>query len=487
MSSRPSEARLLPTLGLFTTITIVVGGMIGSGIFRNPSTMAAMVQSPELLLGVWVVAGLVSLFGALTNAEVAGLIPATGGQYQYFRTMYGDFTAYMYGWALFAVIQTGSIASISFVFSEYFATLFPLWELPPSTVQAFAVHLPFGTIYPLGSIGVKLLTCALVTLLTFINTVGVREGGRVQALFTTAKVAAILFLVGAAFLFGDGSVTHITAEGSAPPPVGSALFLALVMAMNKALWSYDGWNNITYVAGEVKEPQRTIPRALMIGTATTMAVYVLINIAYLYILPIDALGASTSVAADVARAVFGPFGLTFVAVAVMVSTLGTSNGTILASSRVYYAMAVDGMFFRSLATVHPTHHTPTRSLWWQLGWTSVLIFSGTFDMLTDMLIFVSWVFYGLGAYGVFVLRRRMPEAHRPYRTWGYPVVPIVFIAFAVVFLVFTIVSDVKNYADGTSPVINSLWGMILLAAGIPFYVMFRRRAQDDAPRTSRQG
>jgi basic amino acid/polyamine antiporter, APA family len=189
----------------------------------------------------------------------------------------------------------------------------------------------------------------------------------------------------------------------------------------------------------------------------------------------------------VARAVFGPFGLTFVAVAVMVSTLGTSNGTILASSRVYYAMAVDGMFFRSLATVHPTHHTPTRSLWWQLGWTSVLIFSGTFDMLTDMLIFVSWVFYGLGAYGVFVLRRRMPEAHRPYRTWGYPVVPIVFIAFAVVFLVFTIVSDVKNYADGTSPVINSLWGMILLAAGIPFYVMFRRRAQDDAPRTSRQG
>jgi basic amino acid/polyamine antiporter, APA family len=178
MSSRPSEARLLPTLGLFTTITIVVGGMIGSGIFRNPSTMAAMVQSPELLLGVWVVAGLVSLFGALTNAEVAGLIPATGGQYQYFRTMYGDFTAYMYGWALFAVIQTGSIASISFVFSEYFATLFPLWELPPSTVQAFAVHLPFGTIYPLGSIGVKLLTCALVTLLTFINTVGVREGGR---------------------------------------------------------------------------------------------------------------------------------------------------------------------------------------------------------------------------------------------------------------------------------------------------------------------
>jgi APA family basic amino acid/polyamine antiporter len=249
--------------------------------------------------------------------------------------------------------------------------------------------------------------------------------------------------------------------------------LGLVMAMNKALWSYDGWNNITYVAGEVREPQRTIPRSLMIGTGITMAVYLLINVAYLYVLDIDALAASTSVAADVARLSMGSAGLTFVALSVMIATLGTSNGTILASARVYYAMAKDGLFFKSLATVHPSRHTPTTSLWWQWGWTSVLIFSGTFDMLTDMLIFVSWGFYALGAYGIFILRRTMPDAHRPYRTWGYPIVPIVFIVFAVLFLVITVVSDVTNYMNGTSPVINAVYGLVLLAAGIPFYLRFR--------------
>ena len=475
-STISSASNLRPTLGLYTTVSLVVGGMIGSGIFRNPSTMASILHSPELLLGVWVVAGVVTMFGALTNAEVAGLIPATGGQYEYFRAMYGDFVAYMYGWALFAVIQTGSIASISFVFSEYFAQLFPLWQLPRSLVESYAVSLPFGTIYPLDNIGVKLLTFSLVGVLTFVNTRGVREGGVIQAVFTTAKVLAILALVAAAFLFGDGSFSHVTAEASTPPPVGMALLLALAMAMNKALWSYDGWNNITYVAGEVRQPQRTIPRSLMIGTATTMTVYILINVAYLYILPIDALSASTSVAADVARIVMGPIGLTFVAVAVMISTLGTSNGTILASARVYYAMAKDGLFFRSVARVHPTHNTPSTSLWWQWAWTSVLIFSGTFDMLTDMLIFVSWGFYGLGAYGIFILRRTMPDAPRPYKTWGYPFVPVVFIVFAAGFLVFTVWSDIRNYINGDAPIINALYGMIMLAAGAPLYARFRRRA-----------
>lgn len=481
MATTSTDARLRPTLGLFTTVSLVVGGMIGSGIFRNPSTMASFLHSPELLLGVWVLAGMVTMFGALTNAEVAGIIPSTGGQYEYFRAMYGDFTAYMYGWALFAVVQTGSIASITFVFSEYCSQLIPLWQLPPQVVQSFVVHLPFGTIYPLDNIGIKLLTFAIVGLLTFINTLGVREGGIVQALFTTAKLLAILALIGAAFLLGDGTMANVTTEGVTPPPVGTALVLALVMAMNKALWSYDGWNNITYVAGEVTNPQRTIPRALMIGTATTMTVYVLINVAYLYILPIDVLSSSTSVAADVANIVMGPIGLTFVSLAVMISTLGTSNGTILASARVYYAMAKDRLFFPSLATVHPKNHTPTTSLWWQWAWTSVLIVSGTFDMLTDMLIFVSWGFYALGAYGIFILRRRMPDVHRPYRTWGYPIVPIVFIVFAIAFLGFTIVSDVTNYLNGTSPIINALYGIILLLAGVPFYLRFRTTRQKVNP------
>lgn len=472
--SHAAERRLLPTLGLFTTITIVMGGMIGSGIFRNPSAMGGFLHSPELLLGVWVVAGVVTMFGALTNAEVAGIIPATGGQYQYFRAMYGNLMAYVYGWALFAVIQSGSIASITFVFAEYLDKLFPLLRLDDATVNSIVIDLPFATIRPLDQFGIKLVTAAGVTVLSIVNALGVREGGRVQALFTVAKVLAILFLVVAAFTMGSGSWGNVVAPSATAVPVGTALLLALAMAMNKALWSYDGWNNITYIAGEVREPQRTIPRALMIGTASTIAVYLAINVAYLYVLPIDTLTTSTSVAADAARIIMGPFGVTFICCAVIISTLGTSNGTILASARVYYAMAREGMFFRSAGDVHPRWNTPARALAMQWAWTVVLVFTGTFDMLTDMLIFVSWGFYALGAVGVFILRRRMPDAERPYRTWGYPVVPIVFITFAVVFLAFTIVSDVQNYMDGSAPVINCLWGMILLATGLPFYWWFRR-------------
>ena len=265
-------AALLPRLGLVTTTAMVVGGMIGSGIFRNPSAMAGFLHSPSLLIGVWIVAGVVTLFCALTNAEVAGLIPITGGQYQYFRVMYGEFMAFLYGWALFIVIQSGSIASITFVFSEYVNTLVPLWNLDDAVVQSFALSLPFGTIYPLQSIGIKLLTVAAIGLLTLINAYGVREGGRIQVLFTAAKVAAIAALVLLAVLGPSGTVANLTQPSTFSVPTGAALMLALAMAMNKALWSYDGWNNLTYVSGEVKDPQHTVPRSLLIGTAICIAV-----------------------------------------------------------------------------------------------------------------------------------------------------------------------------------------------------------------------
>ena len=340
--------------------------------------------------------------------------------------------------------------------------------------QSFPISLPFATIYPLENIGVKLLTCGAVALLTVINCLGVKEGGRVQLLFTVSKVAAILFLVIAAFTLGNGSLANIAQTSAVAVPTGMALIFALVMAMNKALWSYDGWNNVTYVAGEIKQPQRNIPRALMMGTAICIAVYVLVNLAYLYVMPIDALAASSSVATDAARIIMGPIGFTIIVCAIMISTIGTSNGTILVSSRVYYSMANENMFFRAAGKVHPRFHTPVRALLLQLAWTTVLIFSGTFDMLTDMLIFVSWIFYALGAYGVFILRKKMPDAPRPYKTWGYPVVPIVFILFAALFLVFSVFSDIENYRSGNAPVINCLYGAILLATGVPFYFWFRR-------------
>lgn len=483
-------ATLLPKLGIFATTSLVVGGMIGSGIFRNPSAMAEFVHSPHLLIMVWIIAGVVTLFGALTNAEVAGLIPITGGQYQYFRAMYGEFVAFLYGWALFVVIQCGSIASITFVFAEYVDTLVPLWNLPEHVWESWAIHLPFATIFPLKSIGVKLLTISAIGVLTIVNIRGVREGGFVQSFLTSAKVAAMLFIVAFAFLSPVGSVSNITAPSATAVPVGSALMLALVMAMNKALWSYDGWNNLTYVSGEVVNPQRTVPRSLIMGTVISISVYVLINLAYLMILPIDQLAASTLVARDAANMMLGSLGATFVSWAVIISTIGTSNGTILASSRVYYSMAKERMFFASAGRINERFQTPARSLIYQFLWTSVLVMSGTFDILTDMLIFVSWGFYALGAYGVFVLRRKMPHANRPYRTWGYPVVPILFIAFAIAFLVYTVVADLQRYQEGmkaleislqhgqnTPPdpvIINSLWGTILMLTGVPFYLYFRR-------------
>lgn len=488
---QPAPTALLPKLGIFATTSLVVGGMIGSGIFRNPSAMAEFLHSPHLLILVWVVAGVVTLFGALTNAEVAGLIPITGGQYQYFRAMYGEFVAFLYGWALFVVIQCGSIASITFVFAEYVDTLIPLWNLPEAVWESWAIHLPFATIFPLKSIGIKLLTISAIGLLTIVNIRGVREGGFVQSLLTSAKIAAMLFLVAFAFLSPAGSVANITAPSATAVPVGSALMLALVMAMNKALWSYDGWNNLTYVSGEVIDPQRTVPRSLILGTIICISVYVLINIAYLMILPIDQLSASTLVARDAANMMLGSAGATFVSWAVIISTIGTSNGTILASSRVYYSMAKERMFFASAGRINERFQTPARSLTYQFLWTSVLVMSGTFDILTDMLIFVSWGFYALGAYGVFILRKKMPHAERPYRTWGYPVVPLLFIAFAVAFLVYSVIADLQRYEEGmkaleislqqgartpaSDPVIiNSLWGTLLMLTGVPFYVYFRR-------------
>jgi APA family basic amino acid/polyamine antiporter len=491
ISQQDTPTALLPKLGIFATTSLVVGGMIGSGIFRNPSAMAEFVHSPHLLIAVWVVAGIVTLFGALTNAEVAGLIPITGGQYQYFRAMYGEFVAFLYGWALFVVIQCGSIASITFVFAEYVDTLVPLWHLPENVWQAWAIELPFATIFPLQNIGIKLLTISAVGLLTIINIRGVREGGFVQSLLTSAKVAAMLFLVAFAFISPAGSVHNITAPSATAVPVGSALMLALVMAMNKALWSYDGWNNLTYVSGEVVDPQRTVPRSLILGTVICICVYVMINLAYLVILPIDQLAASTLVARDAANLMLGTIGATFVSWAVIIATIGTSNGTILASSRVYYSMAQEKMFFSSAGRIHERFNTPARSLTYQFLWTSVLVMSGTFDILTDMLIFISWGFYALGAYGVFVLRKKMPHAPRPYRTWGYPIVPILFILFAVAFLVYTVAADITRYQEGmlaleiareqgaSSPaseplIINSLWGTILMLTGVPFYWYFRR-------------
>jgi len=490
-SSRSHSPGLLPTLGLFTTVMLVIGGVIGSGIFRKPGVMAAQVGSPELLLGVWVLAGVLTLFGALTNAEIASMIPETGGQYIYFERMYGPFFAFLYGWAIFAIIQCGSIAAITYVFAEYATQFVSLPEFP-AAVAASSFHVPFvGDVTPLKEIGIKGLAAAMIVLLTAVNYVGVRFGGWVQNVFTVAKVAAMLLLVAGAFcLPTGGAVANLTAPSATVHLSGLGLLAGIAAALQGAFWAYDGWNKLTYIAGEVKQPQRNIPLGLLWGMVIVTAIYLLINVAYAYVLPIDQMAQSKLVAADVAERCFIGGGR-WIAAAVMISTFGTANATILATARLYFSMAQNGCFPRRLANVHPRFHTPAASLVAQGSWSILLLLSGTFDTLTDTLIFVSWVFYCLGAYGIFVLRRKMPDAPRPYKVPGYPLVPWIFVIFSALYLLFTVYNDVISYrtavAGGMPAMINSAFGTALTLVGVPIYLFYRARQRRQSQGDRRRG
>jgi len=451
---------------LFTAISLVVGSMIGSGIFKKTAVMARELHSTGLVLGAWVLGGIVTLAGALTNAEIAGLIPATGGQYAYFRRMYGNFVGYLYGWSVFSVIQTGSIASIAYVFAEYVGYFVPLprlpahweaWQLSLGSVITFAPFVEFGT---------KLVAVATILVLTGVNVRGVAFGGLVQNVFTVLKLSAIAAVVVLGFAAQAGSVANLTSGSGTPPPSGTlALIGAMGLALSGAFWAYDGWNNLTYVAAEVHQPQRNVPRALLVGTLLVVAVYLVTNLAYLYVLPLERVEASKLVAADVARQAVGWVGGALVAAGVAVSAFGAANGSTMASARVSFAMARDGLFFAPVGEVHRRFGTPHTALLVQGIWASALVFSGTFDQITDTLIFVSWAFYAAGAAGVFVLRRTMADAPRPFRVPGYPVLPALFVLFASAYVVVSLLSSPRN----------CLVGLLLVGVGVPPYLWWRKQ------------
>jgi APA family basic amino acid/polyamine antiporter len=484
-AERKAPVELLREIGLIAAVAFAIGSVIGSGIFKKPGLMASQLESPLLLLAVWIVTGLMTLFGVLSIAEISGMFPEAGGQYVYFNKSYGDFAGYLYGWAVFIVIQTGSIASIAYVFSDSLGYFFKFPRLGPAW-ESFALHIPWlGDITPFRFIGLKGSTILLILFLTVINYLGVRLGSAVQVLFTALKIAAILAIVVLAFTIGHGSLGNFFQSAVTFQHGYAPVFLAFIVAMSGAFWAYDGWINVTYVAGEIRDPQKNLPRAMVIATATFISVYILINLAYFYIIPAKIMGAryvaaqasggSYLVATDVASSFLGDWGGKLIAIAIMISTFGTVNGTLMMSARVYYAMAKERLFFRRLSVVHPRFRTPGPSLIVQGIWTSVLILSGTFDQLTDMLIFVSWIFYAAGALSVIVLRRKMPDHERPYRVWGYPTVPVLFIVFAMIYVVFTLYSDIANYVNGRAPLINSLFGLLLVALGIPGYLYWKRR------------
>jgi basic amino acid/polyamine antiporter, APA family len=468
-------SQLKRSLGLNTTIALVVGGVIGSGIFMKPALMGSQLGSPLLLLSVWVVAGIITLFGALSNAEVAAMFPETGGQYVFFKKMYGNAFAFLYGWAAFAVFNTAGNASIAYVFSTYANVLMPLPQFDVSITQSICLHIPFvGNFFPLENFGIKLLTIFLVLLLTAVNYFSVKQGGALQRVLTSLKAVAIIILIGGLLLSDKGNAVNISTN-SISMPQGMALVGAYMAAIAGAFWAYDGWNNITFVAGEIKNPQQVIPKSLFVGLSFCIIVYALVNLAYVYVLPINKLAASSFVASDAAAVVWGAVGGSIIALMVMLSTFGSANANVLATSRVTFAMAEENKWLAWAGKVQPKYNTPGNALLLNAFWTCILIISGSFDMLTDMLIFVSWFFYGMSALGVFILRKKMKTFLRSYKVWGYPFVPLLFVAFVVFFLCSTVYTDIVNYNKGTTPVVNSVLGIIITCTGIPVYLLSKKK------------
>lgn len=479
---RPAGPKLIPALGLFSATMLVAGGVIGSGIFRKPGVMAAQIGSPELLLVVWLLAGVISLLGALSNAELASMMPHTGGQYLFLQRAYGawgPFISFLYGWALFAVIQSGSIAALAYVFAEYSTRLVALPEASPSLAQ-FAFHVPLiGDIAPFRDLGIKGLATAVIVVLTIVNYLGVRFGGVVQNVFSVAKMGAMVGLALAVALTpGIGSASNLMVDSELVRPTGLALWAAMAAAMQGAFWAYDGWHKVTYIGGELKSPQRDLPRSLIGGILLVAGLYLLMSLVYSYVLPIDEMSRSKLVAADVAEKCL-PGGGRWIAVAVMLSTFGAANAVILTSARVYFSMGEDRIAPGFLGQAHPRFHTPAASLVVQAVWSILLLFSGTFDTLTDTLVFVSWFFYVANAGAVIVLRRREPDAPRPFKVPFYPLIPIVFISFGCIYLVLTLWNDVAAYwkaiAAGQPALLNSALGLGLVFIGTPIYFFYRRR------------
>ena len=469
-----SSISLGKKIGFWSATSIIIGSIIGSGIFMKPASMAAQLGSPVWLIMVWVIAGIFTLFGALIFAELGAMIPETGGLYVYFRKMFGDFAAFLYGWAAFAVINTTAVAAISFVCAQYADYFLHLPSFDPLTELSIKWHIPFiGDLFPLRNFGVKCLGIFLVLIFTVLNYLSTKAGSAFQVVSTFVKVAVLFLLVFAIFMSGNGFFQNfINAEH---PKQGGELLSGIIAAMTGAFFAYDGWNNITSIAGEVKAPQKNIPRSLFLGVSACIAVYILVNLAYLYALPVEKIATSSLVATDAMTVVLGATAGAVVAALIVICTLGALNGNTMATTRITYAMGKDKIFLPWAGKETRRFQTPGNALWLHGIWTCFFIISGSFDMLADIMVFMTWIAYGLGAIGIFILRRKMAGMERPYKIWKHPFVTFIFIAFTFFFLAVTIYNDIKNYNDGTQPVINSLLGLAITATGIPIYFYYRRK------------
>ena len=461
--TRNEPTGLVRGLTLSATMSLVVGTVIGTGVFIKTAIMTQDTGSAAMVMLAWVAAGVLSMCGALTYAELGAMLPHAGGEYVYLRHSYGELAAFLFGWMRFVVAGTGSIAILGVGFATFLSAIVPLtsvWASSRFHLLGQPIDWQFGS--------KQVVAVAAIMFFAVINCLTVAFGGRVQALLTVLKLGGIAAVVAGVFVAsGTADWSHLAGTG----PADSSGVTAFGLAMLAALWAYDGWNNMPMAAGEVRDPGRNVPVALIGGMAIVMVIYCTANLAYFYALPFAEVVTANStrfrdalpVATKAAQTVFGDGGGRVISLAFILSALGALNGATLTGARVPYAMARDGVFFSKVGVLSKRTHVPVYALLLQAIWASVLAISGTFDQLTDYVIFASWIFYGLVTSSVFVLRRKLPDADRPYKTLGYPLMPLVFVLVAAWLVVNTLVNR---------PV-ESVVGLALIALGLPLYFYYR--------------
>ena len=436
-ASQKPEVKTLPReIGILGSTAIVVGTIIGSGIFLVPHNVAQQVGSVFSLYLVWIVGGALALAGALSLAELGAAMPEAGGIYVYLRESYGKLFAFLYGWGSLLVIDAGSAATLAVAFGIYASGFVPLTPLEQ-----------------------KVLGAVVIAVLTLINILGVRKGTAVQTIFTIAKLGGLAIIIGCA-IFLPPLAPAVAAH---PLPTPHTTLSTFGVALVGVLWAYQGWHQLSYTAGEVKNPSKVLPIGFFVGTAIIVIVYLAANAAYLHVLPLPVMAEHQRVAATAMQFLIGPRGARFVSALILCSIFGALNGTILTSPRVYYAMARDGVFFRIVSRIHPKFQTPAVALIVLGAWSTVLAVSGSFEELFTYVIFAMWIFSGAAIAGVIILRRRLPDLHRPYKVWGYPFLPIAFIVASIAIVANTLV---------TKP-LESVLGLSIVLAGIPLYFIWK--------------
>jgi len=433
-------------LGAFDAAMIVSGAIIGSGIFINPAESAKFLQSSSQLLLVWMLGGVIAFLGGVCFAELGAMFPQAGGQVVYFEKAFSPWVGFLFGWTLFSTIQTGAIAAVAYTCASF-----------------------VGVFLPLGRAGTIVLAMAIIWLLSLVNLLGIRPGSIVQNIFTALKITALLLLIGYGFFWQR----PVPLEWGALFPHGFNLSIlsGLGLALMPALFSYGGWQNLNFVGGEVKNPSRNIPLAIISGVSLVVFVYVFSNIVYVKALPFGEITASTRLASDAMMTMAGPLGASFISLAIIVSTFGITNVFIMTGPRVYYVMARESMFLPVASRLHPRYGTPHYSILLQSLWASALLLTNSYGQLLQYVTFGDWIFFGLAALALLVLRRKMPAVERPYRTWGYPVVPLLFAVISLAVVLNVIISMPLKSAAGS----------LIILAGLPICAFFRRRERSATP------